>query len=173
MLAKGIPKQSNASHFQQKRQCNSSPLKEDPEVEVLDGREASRASADGKMSAGSANPTVHEQVGVSAGSTGCPTASSRVGTLVQLESNHTVLSVPSNALAEDLTVDRPEEDPAQSVADIRVALPHVPSIDNTIDRLTADLAALCIDQLERSATLDCEGGDTNDLEDELQVRFKP
>ena len=80
-----------------------------------------------------------------------------------------------NTPAKDLIMDGPEDGLAQSVADI--ALPHrLPSIDNVIDQLTAELAAFCIDQLERSLTLsneDHEVGDTDDLEDELQVRFKP
>ena len=50
---------------------------------------------------------------------------------------------------------------------------HVP--DDAIDQLTADLAAFCFDQLESSVILgneDHELVDTNNLEDELQVRFK-
>ena len=93
--------------------------------------------------------------------------------VVQPESNRAV-PVPGNALAERPTAGRSEEDLAQSMADLTP--PRVlPSVDNAIDQLTADLAAFCIDQLERSATLctkDRDIGDTNDLEDELQVRFK-
>ena len=138
-------------------------------MEALDSREAPRALADGKTSAQSANPTVHEQIGVSVGSTGCPTASSQVSTVL-LESDRAV-PVPGNALAKSLTADWPEEDPAQSAADIRVTPPHMlPSIDNIIDQLTADLATLCIGAT--LGTKDRNEGDTKDLEDELQVRSK-
>jgi hypothetical protein len=73
------------------------------------------------------------------------------------EGDHTV-PVPGDSLAEDLTG-------PQSV---------LPSINDTIDQLTADLAAFCIDKLERSVTLITEDhmGNSDDLEAELWVRFK-
>ena len=46
----------------------------------------------------------------------------------------------------------------------------LPSIDNIIDQLTADLATLYIGVT--LGTKDCNEGDTKDLEDELQVRSK-
>ena len=71
----------------------------------------------------------------------------------------------------DLTVAEPEEDLARPAVD---AVPQVPSIDNAIDQLTANLAAFCIDQLESALILGNEEhqvGGTNRLEDDLQVRF--
>ena len=75
-------------------------------MEVLNNKGVSQASANGETLVRSANPTIHEQVGVSVGLTGCFTTSSQVNVLVQLESNHAV-PVPGNAPAEDLTADLP------------------------------------------------------------------
>jgi len=72
---------------------------------------------------------------------------------------------------EDLTAAGPEEDLAGSAEDD--IPPHVP--DDAIDQLTADLAAFCFDRLESGVVLGNEGHElagTNNLEDELQVRFK-
>ena len=85
--------------------------------------------------------------------------------------------MPGSALARsqviDLTGAESDED-LESVPDS--ALPHTPpSIDIAMDQLTADLAAFCFNQLERSLTLgneDHEVGSTNDFEAELQVRSK-
>jgi hypothetical protein len=60
------------------------------------------------------------------------------------------------------------EDLAGSAVD--VIPPHVP--DDAIDQLTADLAAFCFDRLERSANEAHNLVSTNNLEDELQVRFE-
>ena len=51
----------------------------------------------------------------------------------------------------------------------------LPPINDAIDQLTTDLAAFCINDLERSLTLsnkDHEVGGTSDFEDELWVRSK-
>jgi hypothetical protein len=45
----------------------------------------------------------------------------------------------------------------------------LPSIDNAIDQLTADLTAFCFDHWERSVKLGNKVGGTHDFEDELQV----
>jgi hypothetical protein len=87
---------------------------------------------------------------------------------VQLESD-CVVAVPGKALArslDDLAV--AGEDPARSVVEM-VQRHALPSIDNAIDQLTADLAAFCFDHWERSVKLGDEVGGTHDFEDELQV----
>jgi hypothetical protein len=85
--------------------------------------------------------------------------------------------MPGNALArsvEDLTAAESEGDLAISAADVIPS--HVP--DDAIDQLTADLAAFCFDRLEGSVMSGNEGPNqvtvagANDVEDELQVRFK-
>ncbi len=140
---------SDASHRQLKRQRSPSPLEEDPvaqEIEDLDADEASRASSDIEILAQPAN-------------TGSDCA----------------IPVPGSTLARsigDLAAARPEEDVARSVVDI--APPHaLPSIEDPVDQLTADLAAFCFDQLERRLTLgdeDREMGGTDEFEGELRVR---
>lgn len=76
---------------------------------------------------------------------------------------------------------RSEEDPAQSVANHINHIPAhhdndtSPSIDNAIDQLTAELATLCLGQLEKSLALGDdihEVGSAGSFEDELRVRFK-
>ena len=91
-------------------------------------------------------------------------------------SDHAV-PVPDNVLArpiEDRTAARPEEDLVQAVAD-NILPPTPPSADSAMDQLTADLAAFCFDQLERTLTVSNEAyevGGSNEFEDELRVRFK-
>jgi len=73
------------------------------------------------------------------------------------------------AKAEDLAVGRPV---AQLTEDL--LRDQAASIDNDIDCITAELAALCFEQLERSVTshdaLD-SNADASALEDKLQVRY--
>jgi hypothetical protein len=78
--------------------------------------------------------------------------------------------IQGNAI--DITLDELDEDLAHLAADI--AQPQAPpSIDNAIDQLTVDLATFCLDHLERSVILSKdEMASTNNLEVELQVRFK-
>lgn len=84
---------------------------------------------------------------------------------------------PCNALAGaigDRTVAEPEEDSDLARSEMDIAPP--PFIDSAVDQLTADLAAFCIDELERSLMLpvrneDHGSGGTEDFERELQVRF--
>jgi len=86
-------------------------------------------------------------------------------------SNEVPLGCISNTIV-DLTVAEPEKDLAQLAVD---AVPQVPSINNAIDQLTADLAAFCIDRLVSALILGNEEhqvGGMNRLEDDLQVRFK-
>jgi hypothetical protein len=85
--------------------------------------------------------------------------------------------MPGSALARlqviDLTGAKSDED-LESVPDS--APPYTPpSIDIAMDQLTADLAAFCFNQLERSLTLgnkDHEVGSTNNFKGKLQVRSK-
>ena len=121
-------------------------------MEDVDTGEASRASADTEILAQPAN-------------TGSDCAT----------------PVPGSALPRsvgDLAAARPEGDQARSVADI--SLPHaLPSINDAVDQLTADLAAFCFDELERRLTSVTWGdedhgmGHTNDFEGELRVRLTP
>jgi hypothetical protein len=72
--------------------------------------------------------------------------------------------------AEDLAVARPV---AQSAADLTPDPDPAASIDDAIDQITAELAAFCFEQLERSVTLHDAldlNTDANALEDEFQVR---
>jgi hypothetical protein len=134
-------------HDPQKRQHNSSPIEEDP-VEVPNSGNISRASTpDSEIEsvAQSTSPAVNEQ--------GDP--------------SHAVTQARS---LEDLSAARPEEDVARSAADGILA--HVPS---PVDELTAELAKLCLDQLEKHLMLDNEVhevGGANEFEEELRVRFK-
>lgn len=79
-------------------------------------------------------------------------------------------SAPSRAEVKDLAVAR------QSAADLSLDLspgPDTASIDDAIDQITAELAAFCLEQLERSVTshdaLDLNTNE-NALENELRVR---
>ena len=122
-----------------------------PEVEVIDIDEISQASADEEM----------------------------LAQLVNLRSDHAV-PTPDNARAQSIeypTATGPdsEEGIARSVVADGVQSRMLPPINDAIDQLTADLAAFCIDDLERGLTLsneDREVGSTSDFEDELQVRSK-
>ena len=117
-------------------------------MEDLDAGEASRVSADTEILAQPAN-------------TGSDCAT----------------PVPGSALPRfvgGLAAARPEGNQARAVADI--SLPHaLPSIDDAVDQLTADLAAFCFDELERRLTWgddeDHEMGHTNEFEGELRVRL--
>jgi hypothetical protein len=72
----------------------------------------------------------------------------------------------------DITLDKLDEDLAHLAADI--AQPQAPPfIDNAIDQLTTDLTVFYLDHLERSViSSEDEMASTNNLEVELQVRFK-
>ena len=64
-----------------------------------------------------------------------------------------------------------QEDLVRSVADIASPSPHtLTSIEGAMDQLTADLAALCLDQLERRlGDEDHDVRGTDEFEGELQV----
>lgn len=68
----------------------------------------------------------------------------------------------------------PEEDSEVARSETDIAPP--PFVDSAVERLTADLAAFCFDELERSLMLpvrneDHRAGGTDDFEGELRVRF--
>jgi hypothetical protein len=76
----------------------------------------------------------------------------------------------SRAEVEDLAMARPV---AQSAADLTPDSDLAASIDDAIDQITAELAAFCFEQLERSVTLHNAldlNTDVNALEDEFWVR---
>ena len=115
-------------------------------MEDVDASEASRASADTEISANTGS--------------NCATP------------------VPGSALPRsvgDLAAARPEGDQARSVADISL-LHALPSINDAVEQLTADLAVFCFDELERRLTWGDEDhgmGHMNDFEGELRVRLTP
>ena len=121
-------------------------------MEVPDSGEVSRASsADAESIMQSASPAVNEQV--------------------EIESNRAVTQARS---LEDLSAARPEEDVVRSVEDSTPAH-EPPSVDNAVYQLTAELAKLCLDQLEKSLILGDnvhKVGGVNEFEEELRVRSK-
>jgi hypothetical protein len=66
------------------------------------------------------------------------------------------------------------EDLAEAQATVDLTPDQAASIDDDIDYITAELAAFCFEQLERSVTLHDVlnlNADASILEDELQVRY--
>ena len=150
LLSQKVLKPLEVSHFQQKRQRSPLPLEEDSDVEILDAGKADQALSNLDIE------ILNQPANI-----GCNPA----------------VPTPGGALARsqviDLTGAKSDED-LELVPDS--APPHAPpSIDIAVDQLTADLAAFCFNQLERSLTLgneDHEVGSTNDFEGKLQVRSK-
>jgi hypothetical protein len=143
---------SSASHHRYKRQRSPSPLDSEDSVvhlEDLDARDTASVQESEDLDAETfARSAEHTAAGALLQSAPDPTASNR---------------------AEDLPVARPV---AQSAADL---IPDpAASIDDAIDQITAELAAFCFEQLERSATshdaLDLNT-DASVVENELRVRY--
>jgi hypothetical protein len=155
-----------ASHCDQKRQHSFSSIEEVQIVRPpadLHAREIARSSAD--LHAGEiARPSTDLRAGVTARSS----ADLNAEVLMQSAADRVSLS-PDEALAQsadDLAVPHSLE---RSVADLR----PVSTIDDEINKITEELAAFCLDQLEKSAMpSDSVDSDlnANPFGDELQVR---